>query len=54
MIDWEQYTLLAQLLGAVLGIAVAWAMNWFYERNQYLNEQKEIADYAEYLKKKYK
>lgn len=54
MINWAQYTLLAQLTGAVLGVAVAYAINWFYERNQRIKEKKEIDEYAEYLKKKYK
>ena len=42
MIDWAQYTLLAQLTGTVLGVAVAYTINCFYERKQRIKEKKEI------------
>lgn len=54
MTNWEGYTLLAQIIGGLLGISVAWGFNWFFERKQRIKEQKELEEYKKFLEKTYK
>ena len=54
MIDWESYTLIAQIIGGILGIAYAYALNYWFERKDRIREKKELEEYKKFLEKTYK
>lgn len=54
MIDWESYKPLAQLIGGILGILIAYTMFAIDEHITKKKEEKEIEQYRKELEKKYK
>jgi hypothetical protein len=54
MIDWERYTLLAQIFGGLIGIGIAWTFNWFFERRERKKLNKEFEEYKKRLREQYK
>lgn len=54
MTDWESYKPLAQILGGILGILVAYIMFYIDESITRRKEQRELEEYKKNLEEKYK
>lgn len=54
MIDWEKYTIYAQILGGILGFLIAFSISWFVERRERKKLNKEFEEYKKRLREQYK